>query len=69
MGEVIVFRPSTKHVRDRVENKDASQARVYVFTGVRYAREDGGCAPSSGDPGLVAPPGGGAGRGKRRKRG
>lgn len=69
MGEVIDFRPSTKYGRGRAEDGDPSQARVFVFTGVRYQRHDNESAPSTGDPGLFAPRSGGAGRGKRRKRG
>ena len=69
MGEVIVFRPSTQCARGQVEGGEALQARVFLFTGVRYQRHDIENAPSSNGPGLVAPGSGGAGRGKRRKRG
>ena len=68
MGEVVVFRSSAKDARGRVEEREDAGARVYVFTGVRYER-DNDETPSSGDPSLVAPRGGGPGRGKRRKRG
>jgi hypothetical protein len=69
MGKVIVYRPPVTQMRGRVEKAEASQARILMFTGVRYQRGDVDQAPSSGDPGLVTPGSGGAGGGRRRKRG
>jgi hypothetical protein len=77
MGELVLFRPAggLEQRNHRARDEDA---RILLFTGVRYQREDDSNAPpshdqaaSAGEGDANAPPSGGmgGGGGRRKRRG
>jgi len=69
MGELILFRSASGPRKDSAERADAAQ--ILFFTGVRYQRvADPGAAPEGGDSDAPRSGGiGGAGGGRRKRRG
>jgi len=71
MGDVIAFRSRGRTQRSQFEDATpGGSARILLFTGVRYERSEspvasGAPADSRPDPNSI----GGAGGGKKRKRG
>ena len=71
MGDLIAFRPRGRTQRSELEGATPDgSARILLFTGVRYERSgssvvDGAPADSRPGPNSI----GGAGGGKKRKRG
>jgi len=70
MGELVLFRPAGGPEKKNHAARD-EDARIILFTGVRYQRMDiPGASDETGD--SSAPPSGGmggAGRGRRKRRG
>jgi len=68
MGELLLFRPvGGQHGKDQAARGEP--ARILFFTGVRYQRMEPAAAAADSD--TSAPPSGvgGAGRGRRKRRG
>ena len=70
MGELVLFRPAGGLERKNHAARD-EDARIILFTGVRYQRASDPVAPA-GEGDSSAPPAGGmggTGRGRRKRRG
>ena len=68
MGEMILFRPREGQIRKVRATTLGAGAQIMFFTGVRYERmQEPIPAHQEGDSG--APPAGGLGGGRRRRRG